>query len=271
MKVADGGALVPMEKAWLGVVAAMPQEIAPLLRRVGRVRKTSEGGFTFYRFELQGVPVSLVESGMGPLRGAAATQALISLAAPSLILNFGFAGGLSPDLAVGDLVLAERVLRLERGVLTEAPAPPCAPAAGLLQRLGPSPLCVRGGTFITADAIMNKKEVAALLGSAATCAVLEMETAAVFEKAAAAGIPALALRGISDAAGEELGFSLEEFCDDLRVSVPRVVRCVCRKPWIVPQLLRLAGNSKRAGERLAEGVEATLKALAAAKGSGFSR
>lgn len=243
----------------------MPQEIAPLLRRVGKYRKEREGEFHLYRFEVQGTPVCLIESGMGPQQARAATESLIKAAAPALILNFGFAGALLPDLAVGDLVLAKRVLRLERGVLTEAPAPAAPPAALLLQSAGSPTLAIKSGTFITAAAIMNKKEVAALLGGGVQHAVLEMETAAVLEAAAAGGIPALALRGVSDAAGEELGFSLEEFCDDrLRISVPRVLGCLLRKPWIAPQLARLGANARRAGEKLAEGVEKALEALAVA-------
>lgn len=255
-----------MGRGCLGLIAAMPQEIAPLLRRVGKCRKDREGGFDLYRFEVRGAPVCLIESGMGPLQARAATEALIKVAAPSLILNFGFAGGVLPDLAVGDLVFADRVLRLERGVLTQAPAPAAPPAALLRDRGGAPTLSVKSGTFITAAAIMNKKEVAALLDSAVHHAVLEMETAAVLEAAAAKGIPALALRGVSDAAGEELGFSLEEFCDDrLRISVPRVLGCLLRKPWIAPQLVRLGANARRTGERLAEGVEKALEALAVAE------
>jgi adenosylhomocysteine nucleosidase len=74
----------------------------------------------------------------------------------------------------------------------------------------------------------------------------------------------MAIRGISDAADEELDFSLEEFCDrELRISPLRVLACIARKPRIIPQLMRLAAHSKKAGLRLAAGVELALKALAA--------
>jgi adenosylhomocysteine nucleosidase len=261
-----------MEKALLGVVAAMPQEIKPLLRRVREYRKTREGGFNLYRFELKGVTVALIESGMGPAQAAQATRTLISLAAPPVILNFGFAGGVLPDLEVGDLVLAERVLWLERGVLTEVTGPGTPRGAALFESCSSPSLCVKGGVFITAATIMNKRDVAASLGGNVPRAVLEMETAAVLEAAAAHGVPVVALRGVSDAAGEELGFSLEEFCDDrLRLSVPRVIGCLLRKPWIAPQLARLARNSRLTGERLAEGVERALEALAARSGNPKTR
>jgi adenosylhomocysteine nucleosidase len=251
-----------MTKPCLGMVAAMPQEIAPLLKRMRGYRKEKLGGAKLYRFDVQGCEVVLVESGMGPRRAAAATEALISAASPKAILNFGFAGGVLPGLKVTDLVLAERVLMLKEGKTTEAPQTDDSLSAALLEALKRAGLPVRSGTFITAATIMNKAEVAGSLAAGLRGPVLEMETAAIFSAAHAAGIPALALRGISDAADEELGFSLEEFCDaDLNISIGRVIRCVAGKPWIIPQLLRLSANTKRAGETLALGVEAALKAL----------
>jgi len=243
----------------------MPQEIAPLLRRVAGYRKERAAGCNLYRFQLAGVPVALIESGMGPRHAAEATTLLIEVAAPSVLLNFGFAGGVLPGTGVGDLVLAERVLYLQEGRLSE----PARPDAELCRRvagaLAAAPVTLHRGIFVTAAVITQKTALAGLLGPEMGHPVLEMETAALLRVAAEAGIPTLALRGVSDAADEELGFSLEEFCDaELRISVARVLRTIAAKPWIIPQLIRLSGNSKRAGKSLALGVELALRELCAA-------
>jgi len=253
-----------MGRQSIGVVAAMPQEIAPLLRRFAGYRKERAAGCNLYRFEVAGVPVALMESGMGPRHAAEATAALIERAAPSLLLNFGFAGAVLPGTAVGDLVLAERVLYLQEGRLSE----PAQPDAELCRRvagaLAGAPVTLHRGTFVTAAVITQKNALAGLLGTHTGHPVLEMETAALLRVAAGAGIPVVALRGVSDAADEELGFSLEEFCDaQLRIKVSRVLRTVAAKPWIIPQLIRLSGNSKRAGKNLALGVELALRELCA--------
>lgn len=246
----------------LGVVAAMPQEIAPLLRRMKGYVKEASAGFNVYRFQAQGVPVVLIESGMGPRHAAAATRALISLAAPRLILNFGFAGAVLPGLAVGDLVLAERVLLLEEDSLTEAPPPDPELFARMIEACGKAPLAIRRGSFVTAASIMNKQAVAASLGPDAVCPVLEMETSAVLLEAGLAGVPVVAVRGVSDAADLELSFSIEEFCDaQLKISLLRVVKCIVTRPRIIPELIRLAGNTRKAGRNLARSVEVALAAL----------
>jgi adenosylhomocysteine nucleosidase len=253
-----------MARHSIGVVAAMPQEIAPLLRRVARYSKDRTAGFQVYRFEMAGVPVALIESGMGPKHAAAATAALIADAAPSCLLNFGFAGGVRPGTGVGDLVLAERVLYLKDGRLDEVPQPDPQLSRLVAGALAAAPLTLQRGTFVTAEVITNKAALTGLLEVGVKHPMLEMETAALLQVAAGAGIPVVALRGVSDAAGEELGFSLEEFCDhELRIRVPRVLKTIVIKPWIIPQLIRLSGNTKRAGESLALGVELALRALCA--------
>lgn len=252
-----------MERTCLGLVAAMPQEIAPLLRRFKGYRKERASGFALYRFALPGADVVLIESGMGPAHAQRATEALISAARPGLILNFGLCGGVQPGLAVGELVLAERVLWLEQGRLTQEAQPEPELVGVVGEACTSAGLQPKRGSFVTAAAIMNKKEVARSLGGGTAHPVLEMETAAVLRAARLEGVPFLALRCVSDAHDEELGFSLEEFCDsELRVSPLRVLGCISRKPWIIPQLLRLSGNTKKASEKLALGVEAALMALA---------
>ena len=248
----------------VGVVAAMPQEIAPLLRHITGYRKEQAAGRNLYRFELAGVPVALIESGMGPKHAAAATAALIERATPSVLLNFGFAGGVLPGLGVGDLVLAKRVLFLEGGRLRELAQPDPRLYRQVAAALTAAPSTLQSGTFVTAAVITNKTELARILNPDMVHPVLEMETAALLQVAADAGIPVVALRGVSDEAEEELGFSLEEFCDgELRISIPRVLRTIAAKPWIIPQLIRLSSNTKRAGKSLALGVELALRALCA--------
>lgn len=251
-----------METEVIGAIAAMPQEIAPLLKRIGRYRSERAAGITLYRFTCGNTPVVLALSGMGPRHAREATRALIETARPAAILNFGFAGAVLPGLRVGELVLAERVYRLSDGVLEQAPRLALPQTSLAFEACRAAGLEVRSGSFITASGIMNKSDLAASVKAELALPVLEMETAAVLEEATAAGVPALALRAISDAAEEELGFSIEEICDaHLNLSPGRLMLALVKKPYLVPQLVRLAGNSRRAGMKLAQGVELTLRAL----------
>ena len=255
-----------MECRAIGLIAAMPEEIKPLLRRIGAYAGEECDGFEAWRFNLGRCEILLVRSGMGPERAAAATRALIAAARPELIINFGFAGAVTGGTGLGDIVVADRILLYRERLFPEQPgrlAEKAEEVAGLLnRRLGGKEMQIRRGTFVTATGIKNKREMAEQLPAWATNPVLEMETAAVAQAAYEGNVPLIAIRALSDGAEEELEFAIEEFTDrELNISVGKVLLTVAKKPWIVPQLLRLAKNSRTAGENLAEVLKVLLEEL----------
>jgi len=254
-----------MKDTTIGLIAAMPDEIRPLLRLAGRHEKERIAGFATYRFDLGGRHVFLVESGMGTERAAMAAGLLIDRASPAIVVNFGFGGAVTAGPAVGDIVVATRIL-LQRGRLfSEQPglAPELAEkTATLLDGNHVLDGQVHRGTFVTAAEIVSKGAVAGLLPAGVATPVLEMETAAVARVAARERVPLVALRGVSDGAEEELGFTIDEFADrEMRIRPGKVLLTVARKPWIIPQLVRLARNSRLAGRTLAKGVMAVVTHL----------
>lgn len=255
-----------MDEPVIGLIAAMPDEIRPLLRQAGPFEKEKLAGFALYRFTIGGHRVILIESGMGPERAATATALLIDRAAPAMLVNFGFGGAVTTDLRVGDVVVAERIL-LHRGRLfSEQPGL----ARELAERVagtvgkgdgerGYHTLC---GTFITAAEILQKRVLAGLLPTGTSHPVVEMESAAVARIAAREGVPLVALRAISDGAEEELGFAIDEFTDqEMRIRAGKVLLTIAKKPWIILQLVRLARNARLAGQNLALAVRDAVNAL----------
>ncbi|HEX2769348.1 MAG TPA: 5'-methylthioadenosine/S-adenosylhomocysteine nucleosidase, partial [Geobacteraceae bacterium] len=245
-----------MERRVIGLIAAMPEEIKPLLRRIGAYAGEKCDGFEAWRFTLGGCEILLVRSGMGPKNAASATRSLIAAARPELIINFGFAGAVTAGTGVGDIVVADRILLYRERLFPEQPgifAEKAEEVAGLLNRsLGGKEMQILRGTFVTAAGIKNKREMAELLPAWATNPVLEMETAAVAQAAYEGNVPLIAIRAVSDGAEEDLEFAIEEFTDrELNIRVGEVLLTVAKKPWIVPQLLRLAKNSRIAGDNLA--------------------
>jgi len=56
---------IDMEQRTIGLVAAMPEEIKPLLKLVGAYDKSAVSGFNLYHFDIDGKSCRLIESGMG--------------------------------------------------------------------------------------------------------------------------------------------------------------------------------------------------------------
>lgn len=249
----------------IGLIAAMPDETRPLLRRLHAATLLAQQPFPLWRAQMGDADIWLAQSGMGPKRAESAATRFVKMASPDVIVSFGFGGGVLPGLSVGDLVMGTGCLQYDGRDFTPV-AGIDAPLAGdvmkaLAQR---TPLTVTSGTIITSGAILAKHLVAPLIPAAVTSPVLDMETASVADIAARHDIPLLALRAITDDAGEEFGFSLDEFTDtELNIKPHRVVTTLLRKPWILPQLIRLARSSKRAGELLASAVLELVEVLPA--------
>lgn len=250
----------------IGLIAAMPEECAPVLRLVRPYRKAGIGRFPGWRFTVGCHEIRLIRSGMGVSHAAEATAALIAAHRPALLVSFGFGGAVNQGLATGDVVLATKLFRCEAGTFTRLPDPDRELTEQAREALanhgGPLTFKPHRGEFITTDRIENKRELSALLGPNRENPLLEMETAAVAQVAATAQIPLIAVRAVSDSAAEELDFTFAEFTGGaMNVSIPRVLMTLARKPRILPQLLRLSTNSRMAGKNLAAGIVSLLGAL----------
>jgi nucleoside phosphorylase len=240
-------------------IAAMRQEIRPFLRRIGRSRRDWVGRFPCYRFELLGRECVLLETGVGIARATDGARALLSLFRPVMAVSFGTAGAPRPGLAVGDVVAARSVHRLEVGRAESAwPAAALSDAAfkAAAESLQPLGARLSWGSIITTWG----EQTFASEGAAIENPVLEMETAGIADACAEAGVPLLALRAISDSVEEPLPFNLSDYLDERqRLLVGRLVAAVLKRPSLLPALLRLGRNASRAAENAAVAVLAAVQ------------
>lgn len=254
LKTAGGKGVQRMSEARnvIAVLVAMPEEVRPIARRLGPCRREMLGAFPLYRFRAKGLEVWLVSSSMGWKRASEAAS-LIGAHRPRLIVSAGFGGGVREGIATGDVVLAGRIMSLSGDTVTSvAHMDNTRMLEYLWESFPESAFRIVEGCVITGRGIWRKTDVRRLLPEGLDHPVLDMETAAVAEAASRDGIPFLAVRSISDAWDEELLFSIEEITDrDLNISIRRVLAAIARNPRILPQMIRLARNGKKAGNNLA--------------------
>ena len=80
---------------------------------------------------------------------------------------------------------------------------------------------------------------------------VEMESFQILREARRSGIPAVAIRAISDGAGQDMPLDMNEiFTDDGQVSIPRVMAQVALHPSALPGLDG-ARATEQAGGRIA--------------------
>ncbi len=92
------------------VVAAFEEEIDHLLGHVLGSTRSRRGVWTSCEFEVEGMPVAVIRSGVGMVAAAAATEHGITAYNPRCVINFGSAGAQVRDILPGDVVIGERVV-----------------------------------------------------------------------------------------------------------------------------------------------------------------
>ena len=210
----------------VAIVAALEREVRPLVKRWG-VSEKEHDGWRFRFFEER--DVVLVCGGVGPTAARRAAEAVLSMFAPALVCSVGFAGALDPELKVGDVIHPKSVVNAEDGSRVTV-----GTGSGILVSFG---------------SVASPQQKARLRESYGARAV-DMEAAAVARSAEAHGIAFVAVKAISDAANFAFP-SMEQFVDsDGRFSESRFAWFATLRPWLWPQALELARNSRRAAHAL---------------------
>jgi len=210
------------------MVAALEREVRPLVKR-WRVNEKEHGGRRF-RF-LEADDVVLVCGGIGAEAARRAAEAVIALYAPAVIYSAGFAGALDTGLKVGDVVQPKRVVNAGDG------------SSVLLER--------GEGVLVSFGAVASPAQKAKLRDSFGAQAV-DMEAAAVARAAEARGVRFAVVKVISDESNFTIP-DMDRFVDaDGRFREGRFAWFAAIRPWLWPQVGRLAMNSRRASRVLCQ-------------------
>jgi adenosylhomocysteine nucleosidase len=237
----------------VGLVVAMPVELKPMLARLREVRRYSGGRFPVHEGTLEGRLVAAVLTGPGTDSSARGTRHLIAGHRPSWLVSAGFAGGLDPALGRHALVRPEAVID-EFGSRIRVPYDEPGDAGG--------------GTLLTASRIIRTAEEKARLREQTGATCVDMETFAVASIAVDLGLRFLALRVISDPAGETLPpevLSLVGPTGGYRVGA--AVGAILKRPASLAAMLRMRDNANESAERLAVAVASVIPRLVPTPGS----
>ena len=185
----------------------------------------------FRRLAVRIPDVRILITGIGARNAEAALRKFFETNLPKQVFTCGFAGGLNPELEIGDVVFMTGYPALEEK-LAEADA--------------------RLATFVSvpriAITVAEKQRLRAENGAD----VVEMESGAILEVCRERRIPCAMVRAISDTADEDLPLDFNKLSKpDLSLHNGKLAWAIARAPWKIYALIRLHRRTSYAAQQLA--------------------
>jgi adenosylhomocysteine nucleosidase len=95
----------------IGIMGAMPEEIDGIVQLLTGRAEATTGMRTYYTGTINGIEAVVVFSRWGKVAAAATVSTLIHRYQVTDLIFMGVAGAISPDLSIGDIVLASRLVQ----------------------------------------------------------------------------------------------------------------------------------------------------------------
>ena len=184
----------------IGIIAAMPQELKILVEALQNGEKHLRLGKVYYTGSIGRHEVVLVESGIGKVMSAMSVAVLANDFKVEAIINTGSAGAVAPGMAVGDIVLADKLTYHDVDVT----------AFGYdYGQMAGQPLYFESRRYFVSEMkkVLAEEQTPTHVGLIA----VEMEGAAIAQAAHAAGRPFMVIRAMSDTADHAANISFDEF------------------------------------------------------------
>jgi adenosylhomocysteine nucleosidase len=231
------------------VTFALENEFAPW--RAIREFRAGKWGDADVRFaKIGNAEVGVLITGMGPSRARSETSKVSWGEYDSLnfCVSAGLAAALRPEYHVGQVLAARRVCAeippedLESRALESSQA-----LISFASECGAAVV----SRFYCTPRVIGRAEEKKHLGASADA--VEMESFGVLLQARVFGVPAVAIRAVSDTADEDLPLDFNRtLTPEGRVSVPRLLGQLAGRPQALPGLIKLGRQSKQAAQSLCQ-------------------
>lgn len=207
----------------LAIMGAMEEEIEPLLAYFDNVQVVEFAKNKYYEVEYNGLNIVVAYSKIGKVFASLTAATLIEKFGCDMLLFSGVAGGINPQLNIGDLIIADKLCQHDLDIT--AFGHPCGyvPGGNIFVETSKelnaiakivaqeNNIKVIEGTIATGDQFVHSNERKTFIENNFNADALEMEGASVAVVCDALNVPCFILRAISDTADMDAGFDFDEF------------------------------------------------------------
>lgn len=210
----------------IGIIGAMEIEVETILAEMKNRGTEHFSGLSFTVGELSGVSCVVARCNPGKVNAACCAQTMIMKYSPCAVINVGVAGGVSRDVKIGDLVLANGVVQHDMDTTHLGDAPGYLSGIGLVQlptsesinqalKEAAGELGLSGklhfGIVATGDQFIADPAALHRIASQFHACACEMEAGSIAQICKINQIPCAVVRSISDHADEDAGVDFPQF------------------------------------------------------------
>ncbi len=232
----------------LALMGAFGEEIVDLKRRMAVEEVVTERHCKLYRGKFENRDALLVKTGMGKERAESATKLILERYPVTAIISLGFAGGLAPELRIGDVVVCSKLY-------CDSAAEVYASDARLLSLAaqGPEDIAdrVHLGSGVTALYVDANPQKMRGLRETFPAQIIDNESYWIARIASARRIPFIAIRSISD----DMQHSIQPFdrilTADGELLWGKAVLGFLSHPWYLRNVFNLFRNTRPAKRNMA--------------------
>ncbi|MFA9373366.1 MAG: 5'-methylthioadenosine/adenosylhomocysteine nucleosidase [Poseidonibacter sp.] len=207
----------------LAIMGAMEEEIEPLLSHFENVNIVEYANNKFYEVNYNGLDIVIAYSKIGKVFASLTASTMIEKFSCDTLLFSGVAGGINPELKIGDLIIADKLCQHDLDITAFGHPNGYVPGGKVFVETNENlrniakkvanenNISVIEGTIATGDQFVHSVERKEFIQNTFNADALEMEGASVAVVCDALNIPFFILRAISDTADMDAGFDFDEF------------------------------------------------------------
>ncbi len=226
----------------IGIVGAMKEEVASLTSHAQIEKKEKRAGLFFYVGKLSNRDIVVVQSGIGKVNAAVATQLLIDYYSVEKIIFTGLAGSGQNEIQIGDFVLASSLVQHDFDLTHFGREKGVIPATGqffetdkqlngvlteVINQFGTEDASfgkLHFGVVASGDAFIAESPKVAQITAEFNALAVEMEGAALAQVCTMNQIPFAVLRTISDNADENATADFQSVLNRASISEYKILK-----------------------------------------------
>jgi adenosylhomocysteine nucleosidase len=246
----------------LAVFAALPQEINPLVRSLNHVEMVRRKPFRIFSAQFSQASILAVLTGIGITNAEAAIKYVLTDHNPDCIISMGFGGALYHNAVIGDLVWASQIHLIPA---MNDDTVECPDSQGILIQIKQK-TNIHEGVILTLRKWKKKTEIPGIFSERFPFPVSDMETFPLAKYSLQKKLPFFALRAVTDTDDEEIPFNPYEITDKAgNYRITHALALPLRRPLLIPKLIRLGRNSRKASQNLCSAVQSLIATLSAGR------